>query len=198
MDPNQAVVLCVDDDAATLALLQGALEALKGAVNNDELAFAGLFSSVEAQTAVLAMAGNQADNLTSKTAEMYEATEAANAAFAKQTDTLAYDIQMIKNLGANFLTQLGTNILPYVRELAEAALPVVTEALEKIGDYMTGTIIPAAQTAAEWVVENKDVLLALAAGIGTAVAAYKAYKKHGEGKLPRWAVGDLKEKLINH
>ena len=156
--------------------LQGALEALKGAVNNDELAFAGLFSSVEAQTAVLAMAGNQADNLTSKTAEMYEATGAANAAFAKQTDTLAYDIQMIKNLGANFLTQLGTNILPYVRELAEAALPVVTEALEKIGDYMTGTIIPAAQTAVEWVVENKDVLLALAAGIGTAVAAYKAYK----------------------
>ena len=156
--------------------LQGALEALKGAVNNDELAFAGLFSSVEAQTAVLAMAGNQADNLTSKTAEMYEATGAANAAFAKQTDTLAYDIQMIKNLGANFLTQLGTNILPYVRELAEAALPVVTEALEKIGDYMTSTIIPAAQTAVEWVVENKDVLLALAAGIGTAVAAYKAYK----------------------
>ena len=75
--------------------LQGALEALKGAVNNDELAFAGLFSSVEAQTAVLAMAGTQADNLTSKTAEMYEATGAANAAFEKQTNTLAYDIQMI-------------------------------------------------------------------------------------------------------
>lgn len=156
--------------------LQGALEALKGAVNNDELAFAGLFSSVEAQTAVLAMAGTQADNLTSKTAEMYEATGAANAAFEKQTNTLAYDIQMIKNLGANFLTQLGTNILPYVRDLAEAALPVVTEALENIGDYMTGTIIPAAETAVKWVAENKDMILALAAGIAAAVAAYKAYK----------------------
>ena len=156
--------------------LQGALEALKGAVNNDELAFAGLFSSVEAQTAVLAMAGNQADNLTSKTAEMYEATGAANAAFEKQTNTLAYDIQMIKNLGANFLTQLGTNILPYVRELAEAALPVVTEALENIGDYMTGTIIPAAETAVKWVAENKDMILALTAGIGAAVVAFKAMK----------------------
>lgn len=156
--------------------LQGALEALKGAVNNDELAFAGLFSSVEAQTAVLAMAGTQADNLTSKTAEMYEATGAANAAFEKQTNTLAYDIQMIKNLGANFLTQLGTNILPYVRELAEAALPVVTEALENIGDYMTGTIIPAAETAVKWVAENKDMILALTAGIGAAVVAFKAMK----------------------
>ena len=156
--------------------LQGALEALKGAVNNDELAFAGLFSSVEAQTAVLAMAGNQSENLASKTAEMYEAAGAANAAFEKQTDTLAYDIQMIKNLGANFLTQLGTNILPYVRELAEAALPVVQEALGKIGAYMTGTIIPAAKTAVKWIAEHKDLLLAIVAGVGAAIAAYKVYK----------------------
>ena len=78
---------------------------------------------------------------------MYEATGAANTAFERQTDTLAYDIQMIKNLGANFLTELGTNILPYVRELAEAALPVVQEALGRIGDYMTGVILPAAETA---------------------------------------------------
>lgn len=155
--------------------LQGALTTLKGAVNNDELAFAGLFSSVEAQTAVLAMAGTQADNLTSKTAEMYEAAGAANTAFERQTDTLAYDIQMIKNLGANFLTELGTNILPYVRELAEAALPVVSDALENIGGYVTGTIIPAAKTAVEWVTEHKDLILALAAGIGAAVAAYKIY-----------------------
>lgn len=156
--------------------LQGALMTLKGAVNDDELAFAGLFSSVEAKTAVLAMAGTQADNLTTKTAEMYEATGAANAAFERQTDTLAYDIQMIKNLGANFLTEIGTNILPYVREFAEAALPVVSEALEKIGSYVTGTIIPAAQNAVQWIAEHKDMILALAAGIGTAVAAYKAYK----------------------
>lgn len=159
--------------------LQGALEALKGAVNNDELAFAGLFSSVEAQTAVLAMAGNQSENLASKTAEMYEAVGAANAAFEKQTDTLAYDIQMIKNLGANFLTQLGTNILPYVRELAEAALPLVTTALERAGDYVTGTIIPAAKTAVGWVKENKDMILTLAKAAGVAVATFKTLQTAG-------------------
>ena len=156
--------------------LQGSLDALKDAVGGNELAFAGLFSSVEAQTAVLAMAGNQAENLTSKTAEMYEATGAANTAFERQTNNLKYDIQMVKNLGANFLTQLGTNILPYVREFAEAALPVVSEALEKIGSYMTGTIIPAAETAVKWISEHRTLTLALAAGIATAVAAYKAYK----------------------
>ena len=156
--------------------LQGSLDALKDAVGGNELAFAGLFSSVEAQTAVLAMAGNQAENLTSKTAEMYEATGAANTAFERQTNTLKYDIKMIKNLGANFLTQLGTNILPYVREFAEAALPVVSEALEKIGSYMTGTIIPAAETAAKWISEHRTLILALAAGIASATVAFKTMK----------------------
>lgn len=156
--------------------LQGSLDALKDAVGGNELAFAGLFSSVEAQTAVLAMAGNQAENLTSKTAEMYEATGAANTAFERQTNNLKYDIKMIKNLGANFLTQLGTNILPYVREFAEAALPVVSEALEKIGGYMTGTIIPAAKTAAKWISEHHTLILALAAGIASATVAFKTMK----------------------
>ena len=156
--------------------LQGSLDALKDAVGGNELAFAGLFSSVEAQTAVLAMAGNQAENLTSKTAEMYEATGAANTAFERQTNNLKYDIKMIKNLGANFLTQLGTNILPYVREFAEAALPVVSEALEKIGSYMTGTIIPAAKTAAKWISDHRTLILALAAGIASATVAFKAMK----------------------
>ena len=156
--------------------LQGSLDALKDAVGGNELAFAGLFSSVEAQTAVLAMAGNQAENLTSKTAEMYEATGAANTAFERQTNNLKYDIKMIKNLGANFLTQLGTNILPYVREFAEAALPVVSEALEKIGGYMTGTIIPAAKTVAKWISEHRTLILALAAGIASATVAFKTMK----------------------
>ena len=156
--------------------LQGSLDALKDAVGGNELAFAGLFSSVEAQTAVLAMAGNQAENLTSKTAEMYEATGAANTAFERQTNNLKYDIKMIKNLGANFLTQLGTNILPYVREFAETAMPVVSEALEKIGGYMTGTIIPAAKTAAKWISEHRTLILALAAGIASATVAFKTMK----------------------
>lgn len=156
--------------------LQGALDALKDSVHGNELAFAGLFSSVEAQTAVLAMAGTQSENLAMKTAEMYEAAGAANTAFERQADTLAYDIQMIKNLGANFLTQMGTNILPYVREFAQDAMPVATEALEKIGDYMTGTIIPAAETTVNWVMKNKDMILALVAGIGAAVVAYKVAK----------------------
>lgn len=160
--------------------LQGALTTLKDAVGGDELAFAGLFSSVEAQTAVLAMAGNQAENLTQKTAEMYEATGAADVAFAAQTDNLNYLISSMKNLGSNFLTEAGMKILPYIKDLAEKALPVLQEWLGKlmdklpeIGAYVTGTIIPKAKNVWEWIQKNKTVLIALAAGIGTAVIAFK-------------------------
>lgn len=152
---------------------QGTLEALKGTVHGDEQAMAKLFSSTEAQTAVLAMCGAQSKNLTNKTAEMYTATGAANAAFEKQTNTLDYDIQMIKNLGANFLTEIGTKIIPYVKDLADAALPRVQSGLEAAGSYVIGTLIPAAQQAAQWVSEHRVLLIALGAGITAAVVAYK-------------------------
>lgn len=86
---------------------------------------------MEAQTAVLAMAGTQSENLASETAEMHEAAGAVDTAFQRQTNTLNYTIQTVKNLGKNFLTQIGTNILPYVNDLAKAALPKAQSALEQ-------------------------------------------------------------------
>lgn len=145
--------------------LQGALDLLKGSVNGDELAFAKLFSSVEAQTAVLAMAGTQADNLTQKTAEMYEATGAADAAFERQTDTLEYTIASIKNLGQNFLTELGTNILPYVREVAEAALPLVTEALSSLSESLLpliGNLMPVISSILPTIISAVEEIIPLA------------------------------------
>ena len=153
--------------------LQGALDALKESVDGDELAFAGLFSSVEAQTAVLAMAGTQSENLASKTAEMYEAVGAADTAFQRQTKNLKYTIQMVKNLGQNFLTQIGTKVLPYVSDFAEKAVPKVQKALETAGDYVEKTIIPTAEKAVKWIGENKTVILAVAGAVGTAVVAFK-------------------------
>lgn len=152
--------------------LQGALDVLKNSVQGDELAFAKMFSSVEAQTAVLAMAGAQSENLAAKTAEMYEASGAADTAFKRQTKNLKYTVQTIKNLGANLLTRAGIEILPYAQEgltyLAESVLPAVSVKL--------GEIIPQVIQAGKALWENRDSILAIAAGIGTAVAAYKTYK----------------------
>lgn len=156
--------------------LQGTLDALSRSVNGDASAMAKMFSSAEGLNLVLGLTGDLSQSLTDKTAEMYTAAGATDAAFQKQTNTMQYTIREIKNLGANFLTQLGTNVLPYVKELAEAALPVVQEGLEKAGAYVVDTIIPAAKEAVAWVQDNSDVLLALAGAVGAAIAAYKIGK----------------------
>lgn len=157
---------------------QGALDALKDSVGGNDLAFAGLFSSVEAQTAILSLAGNQAENFTNKTAEMYEATGASDAAFSAQTDTLAYTIRTIKTLKDNFLIVIGNSILPYIEALAEVEMPKLQSALQSAAAYVTNTIIPAAAKMAEWIQKNRTVIITTAGAIGgailTAVGAFKA------------------------
>lgn len=153
---------------------QGTLDALANSVNKDSSAMAAMFSSTEALNLALGLTGDLSEQLASKTAEMYEAAGAADTAFQRQTNTLKYTIQTVKNLGKNFLTQIGTNILPYVNNLAKAALPKVQNALEAAGDYVESTIIPTAEKAVKWIGENKTAILAVASAAITAVGAFKA------------------------
>lgn len=107
--------------------LQGALEKLKGSVNDDELAFTNLFSSVEAKNAVLALAGTQADNFTEKTRQMYEATGAAETAFKTATDSAEARMAKAKNSITNLGTVLGSMLLPKVGEVAEKVSNLATK-----------------------------------------------------------------------
>lgn len=98
---------------------------LKESVGGNEVAFAGLFSSVEAQNAVLALAGSQADNFASKTAAMNEASGATQKAFDKQSSSVKAMADKLKNSGLVILTSVG-----------EKALPVLSSALENVAGYM--------------------------------------------------------------
>lgn len=118
--------------------LQGTLEALGTTVGGDTQALAKLFSSVEAQTAILALAGAQSEDFARKTESMYQASGMTDTAFSAQTDTLEYTIQLIKNLGQNFMTSVGRTILPYVRDAAEKLLPAISAGLEALKPIMDG------------------------------------------------------------
>lgn len=111
--------------------LQGALDALKGSVGGNELEFAKLFSSVEAQTAVLALAGTQSDNFTKKTKKMYEATGAAQAAYETATDSATARMEKAKNSITNLGTVLGQQLLPTVGKAAEK----VSEIANTVADF---------------------------------------------------------------
>ena len=110
--------------------LQGALTALQESVGGDQLAFAKLFSSVEAQTAVLALAGEQADNFASKTAQMYDASGAAATAFATATNNAESKMQRAKTAVSNLGLVLGNTFLPYVATAADKLAGVVQKVAE--------------------------------------------------------------------
>lgn len=101
------------------------LNKLKDSVNGDEVAFAGLFSSVEAKNAVLALAGSQAENFVTKTDAMKNAAGAAEGAFQQQNKSVAAMAGKIKNYGMVMLTSIG-----------EKALPIITDALDKVMTVM--------------------------------------------------------------
>lgn len=163
-------------DAAIQSLgFQGTLEALMGTVGGDTQAMAKLFSSVEAQTAILALCGEQSSTYAEKTAEMYNATGAADEAFARQTDNLDYKIQKLTNRFQNFLTKAGLKLLPYLEKLADKAIPYLTDAMDK-GLVILDDILPKAEKAVQFAAEHKELFIALASGVLTAVTAFKTLK----------------------
>lgn len=113
--------------------LEGILNHLKDSVNGDEIAFANLFSSVEAKNAVLALAGNQAENFAQKTQAMFEVSGAADAAFKTQTSSVKEMAARVKNAGSVMLESLGEKALPYIQEALQGVIDKLPGFTEKLG-----------------------------------------------------------------
>lgn len=113
--------------------LGGILTKLMESVDGDTVAFANLFSSVEAKNAVLALAGSQAENFAEKTDAMREASGAADAAFKTQTASVSAMVDKLKNAGSVMLTSLGEKALPYIQTALEGVIDKLPEMTEAIG-----------------------------------------------------------------
>lgn len=127
--------------------LDGMLKKLKDSVNGDEVAFANLFSSVEAKNAVLALAGNQAENFSTKTAAMVTASGAADKAFRTQTASVSEMVGKVKNAGSVMLTSLGEKALPYITAGLEKLVDKLPE-MEKAFDRVAERAGPVLETVA--------------------------------------------------
>lgn len=114
-------------DAMIEALgLQGSLETLKTAVDGDTLALGNLFGSSEAQTAIFAMVGEQAENLTQKTLAMSEATGAATDAFNIMNNTDMAKWEQAKQTFQNLGIVIGQSLLPAITPLIQKTSDLVT------------------------------------------------------------------------
>lgn len=151
--------------------LGGILDKLKGQVNGDEVAFANLFSSVEAKNAVLALAGNQAENFAEKTAAMFEASGAADAAFKTQTASVKEMAAKVKNAGSVMLTSLGEKALPYIQSALEGVIekmPELTEAAGSIIDKAGPVFDELAGSVSGFMADVKPVMMQAGTMFGSA------------------------------
>lgn len=120
-----------------------ALRQLKDSVGGNEVEFANLFSSVEASTAAIALAGNQYDTYVEKANKMNVATGSTEAAFKKQTETVAgmkdrFD-QLIQVVAIGF----GETLMPVVNEFLEWVIknmPEIREGFESAFEIITSLI----------------------------------------------------------
>ena len=93
-------------------------------------------------------------------------------------------MQGVKRQAEGILWTIGEQLEPYILDglnfLSATVIPNVQTAVEKLGGYVESNIIPTIKTAAQWIGENKDMLLTLAGAIATAVGAYMALKTAGQ------------------
>ena len=94
---------------------------------------------------------------------IYEASGATGQA-ARESEGYANVVGNLKEQWRQFLAQVGTPVL-------QAVIPI----LQSIGDVLQ-SLSPIFTTVTSFLVQHKDVIVALVAGIGAAAAAYGAYK----------------------
>lgn len=112
--------------------LIGTLDRLSAACGDDKQAVAKLFSSVEAQTAVLALAGSQTENWVQKTEAMGGAANATSNAFDKQTDNLQGKLAKMKQVFETFKIKVGNILIPIVTDFVDKAIPKIEKVFDTI------------------------------------------------------------------
>ena len=126
--------------AATKALgLQGTLDALLNSVNGNEIAFAGMFGSVEAAAGVLALAGSQSDNFARKTEAMGDAAGSTEEAYDKMQDTLQGSLDKLKSTIDAIVIDIGEDLIPAIKSITET-LPETIDFWQQVFANMSENI----------------------------------------------------------
>lgn len=105
---------------------------LGDSVGGDAGAFNELWSSSEAGVGALSLLNGGADAYNETLAAMQNSTGETDKAYETMTDTLEHQIEVIKNLGQNFLISIGQGILPVVKDAAEKLIPAIQSGLEQL------------------------------------------------------------------
>lgn len=158
--------------------LGGTLNYLMNAVDGNTVAFRNLWGNSRAAQAAMALAGAQSDVYSTKLEALNNVSGATDLAFERQTSNLNDIVKKIKNLGANFMTSVGTRILPYVEKFAQQALPKIADAMD-VALAKLDEFAPHLDTFFSFLTDHGGEAIAIAGGIATALGALSIGKLGG-------------------
>lgn len=111
---------------------------LGDSVGGDAGKFNELWSSSEAGVGALSLLNGGADAYNETLAAMRNSAGETDKAYATMSDTLEHQMEVIKNLGQNFLISIGQDIVPVVKAAAEKLIPALQTGLEEIKPIISG------------------------------------------------------------
>ena len=112
--------------------LIGTLDKLTAACGDDKMAVSKLFTSVEAQTAILALAGSQTENWITKSEAMASSADATSKAFDTATNNLQGKLDKMKQVFETFKIKVGNILLPIVSDIVDKLLPQLEQAFTEV------------------------------------------------------------------
>jgi len=193
--------------------LQGTLEGLKETVKGNDTELLNMFGSVEAGGAVLALTGAQADNFTTKTKAMGEATGATERAFATQQATVSAMMEKMKASFDVVLITLGEKLLPIfnqfltwviahmpqIQSFIDKAMKIAGDAFTFASNIITTVLIPTFKSIYSFVLTRivpiinkmRDVFMANFPAIKNAVMQAYNYIKPSFDRLVSTVRNDL-------
>jgi len=117
----------------------GAFKKLKEATAGDEMLLAKAAGSVEGLGAILALTGNQADAFTTTMKDIKEGANAVDEAFLAQKETFNALWQDMKNKLNVAMIELGTAIMPTVKDIMEQVAKVAGKLATWFGELSPKT-----------------------------------------------------------
>ncbi len=167
---------------------------LNDSVDGDANALMNLWSSAEAGKASNAILNNGLETFNSNLNEITNSAGLTDTAYGTVTNTLEHQKEVIANLGHNFMITAGEQILPYVSDFLNWALPGITTGMEalgpilgSVGDVATSVIdgvkgvVDKAKEGIEFVQEHETMFQVLAVLIGGLAVAIVAYNVAANG-----------------
>ena len=98
---------------------------------------------------------------------------------AAKAKMVAWGIQLgnvLLPIATKMMEYISTTAIPALQAFAAGFAERIMPAIKRVGDFITGTVVPGFMSLVKWLKENQAWLMPIAVGVGAMVAAFQIYQ----------------------